>query len=377
MVNPTIHVSCIKKFWATASVKRVNNVVKLQALIDRKKVIVTEDIIRQALRLDDANGVECFPTEEIFAELVRTGYAKSPPKLTFYKAFLSAQWKFLIHTLVQCRKFNFSKYIFDSMIRNVDSPSKSLCIHDFFKDDLSSHKTKYTSPALTQKVFANMRRIRKGFSGVETPLFDTMLVQPQADAENEDDNERVESSNDTVVDAQEDASKQGENSIIRYTNKMKAEKARILDEKLAKRLQDEEIEQAAARKKQEKEDFERAKVLQQQYDQKKEIIDWNVRPIFEREYNKVQTLFIPDKDVEEPSKKRVAKETLLQESFKKLRAEVEVSEKDYPLSDGVMILMLSTKLQVKEDSEMARDLVMKIFMKANQPKSRSLDTSSK
>nr|GEV82587.1 hypothetical protein [Tanacetum cinerariifolium] len=50
-----------------------------------------------------------------------------------------------------------------------------------------------------------------------------------------------------------------------------------------------------------------------------------VRPIFEREYNKVQTLFIPDKDVEEPSKKRVAKETLLQESFKKLRAEVEVS----------------------------------------------------
>nr|GEY29430.1 hypothetical protein [Tanacetum cinerariifolium] len=41
--------------------------------------------------------------------------------------------------------------------------------------------------------------------------------------------------------------------------------------------------------------------------------------------NKVQTLFILDKNVEEPSKKRVAKETLLQESFKKLRAEVEVS----------------------------------------------------
>nr|GEY18131.1 DUF4219 domain-containing protein/UBN2 domain-containing protein [Tanacetum cinerariifolium] len=54
-----------------------------------------------------------------------------------------------------------------------------------------------------------------------------------------------------------------------------------------------------------------------------------------------------------------------------------LEEKDYPLSDGVMILMLSTKLQVKEDSELARDLVMKIFMKANQPKSKSLDTSSK
>nr|GEV73854.1 hypothetical protein [Tanacetum cinerariifolium] len=102
MVNPTIYFSCIKQFWATAFVKRVNDVVKLQALIDRKKVIITEDIIQQALQLDDANGVECLPTEEIFAELVRISYEKPPPKLTFYKAFFSAQWKFLIHTLVQC-----------------------------------------------------------------------------------------------------------------------------------------------------------------------------------------------------------------------------------------------------------------------------------
>nr|GEV82472.1 hypothetical protein [Tanacetum cinerariifolium] len=49
-----------------------------------------------------------------------------------------------------------------------------------------------------------------------------------------------------------------------------------------------------------------------------------VRPIFEREYNHVQTFLKSDRDVE-PTKKRVAKETLLQESFKKLRAEFEVS----------------------------------------------------
>nr|GEX75701.1 hypothetical protein [Tanacetum cinerariifolium] len=52
-------------------------------------------------------------------------------------------------------------------------------------------------------------------------------------------------------------------------------------------------------------------------------------------------------------------------------------EKDYPLSNVVMILMLSGKLQVEEDNEMARDLVMKIFMEANKPKSKSLDTSFK
>nr|GEY76936.1 hypothetical protein [Tanacetum cinerariifolium] len=37
-----------------------------------------------------------------------------------------------------------------------------------------------------------------------------------------------------------------------------------------------------------------------------------VRPIFEREYKKIETLFKPNKDVEEPKKKRVADETLLQ-----------------------------------------------------------------
>nr|GEW11855.1 retrovirus-related Pol polyprotein from transposon TNT 1-94 [Tanacetum cinerariifolium] len=42
---------------------------------------------------------------------------------------------------------------------------------------------------------------------------------------------------------------------------------------------------------------------------------------------KVQTLFKPDKDVEEPQKKRVAEETLLQESYKKLKA-VEVLGSD-------------------------------------------------
>nr|GEZ75488.1 hypothetical protein [Tanacetum cinerariifolium] len=49
-----------------------------------------------------------------------------------------------------------------------------------------------------------------------------------------------------------------------------------------------------------------------------------------------------------------------------------LTEKDYPLSNTVMILILSGKLQVEKDNEMARDLVMKIFMEANKPKSRSL-----
>nr|GEW98320.1 hypothetical protein [Tanacetum cinerariifolium] len=58
MVNPTIYVLCIKQFWTLVSIKKSNDAVKLQALIDQKKVIITEDTIRQNLRLDDADGVE-------------------------------------------------------------------------------------------------------------------------------------------------------------------------------------------------------------------------------------------------------------------------------------------------------------------------------
>ncbi|GKA77840.1 hypothetical protein Tco_0784377 [Tanacetum coccineum] len=52
-----------------------------------------------------------------------------------------------------------------------------------------------------------------------------------------------------------------------------------------------------------------------------------IRPIFEQEYNKVQTLFKKDTNVVKTKPKRVAEETLLQESFKKLRIAQAISSK--------------------------------------------------
>nr|GFC59107.1 hypothetical protein [Tanacetum cinerariifolium] len=84
------------------------------------------------------------------------------------------------------QKFNFSKYIFDSLVRNMDSSSKFYMYPRFIQliiqnqvGDLSTHTTRFISPALTQKVFANMRRVGKGFLGVETPLFEGMLAVGQ------------------------------------------------------------------------------------------------------------------------------------------------------------------------------------------------------
>ncbi|GJZ26767.1 hypothetical protein Tco_0571020 [Tanacetum coccineum] len=101
-VNPTIYTTCIEQFWTSSKVKTVNGERKIQDLVYKKKVIISETSIRSDLKLDDAEGTDFLPTATIFSELERIGYENLTQKLTFYKAYFSSQWKFLIHTILQC-----------------------------------------------------------------------------------------------------------------------------------------------------------------------------------------------------------------------------------------------------------------------------------
>ncbi|GJV59285.1 hypothetical protein Tco_1465385 [Tanacetum coccineum] len=208
-VNPTIYTSCIEQFWATAKAKTVNSECQLQALVDKKKVIITETSIRSDLHLEDACGIDCLPTTTIFEELARIMYEKPSQKLTFYKAFFSPQWKFLIHTITQClsakttawnefsstmasaiiclatnQKFNMSKYIFGAMVKHLEGGVKFFMYPRFVQvfinqqlGDMSHHKKIYVNPSHTKKIFANMKREGKDFSGRVTPLFATTMIQ--------------------------------------------------------------------------------------------------------------------------------------------------------------------------------------------------------
>ncbi|GKB01102.1 hypothetical protein Tco_0829146 [Tanacetum coccineum] len=189
----------------------VNGEVQLQALVDGKKIVVSEASVRRELQLEDANGVDCLPNATIFEQLTLIGYEKLSQKLTFYKAFFSPQWKFLIHTILQClsakttawnefsstmasviiclannQKFNFSKYIFENLMKNLDSAIKFLMYLRFVQvflnnqlEGMINHNRIYIAPSHTEKVFANMKRQGKDFSGRVTPLFSTMMVQAQ------------------------------------------------------------------------------------------------------------------------------------------------------------------------------------------------------
>nr|GEU63503.1 ribonuclease H-like domain, reverse transcriptase, RNA-dependent DNA polymerase [Tanacetum cinerariifolium] len=122
--KPSISLSCIELMTLNLDIHayHVNDVTRLQALVDKKKVVVTKAAIRECMS------------------------AKRTPWNEFSSLMASAV----------------------------------ICLST---GDLSTHTIKYTSPALTQKVFANMRRVGKGFSGVETPLFNGMMVDQEVDAE--------------------------------------------------------------------------------------------------------------------------------------------------------------------------------------------------
>ncbi|GJR34338.1 hypothetical protein Tco_1210022 [Tanacetum coccineum] len=206
--KPEVCVSFIKQFWRSAeALTDGNGDVKINATIDGHSLSITEGSLRRHLKLDDQDGITSLPTTEIFAQLALMGYTTDSDKLTFQKGAFSPQWRFLIHNILHClspkktaweqfssniaaaviclatnRKFNFSRMIFEHMVSNISSPHKflmyprfiQLCL-DMQRHKLQQHTRLYSVPSLTMKVFSNMKRSTKGFSGQDVALFPTML----------------------------------------------------------------------------------------------------------------------------------------------------------------------------------------------------------
>ncbi|GJZ94817.1 putative ribonuclease H-like domain-containing protein [Tanacetum coccineum] len=167
---------------------------------------------------DDEEGMDCLPNATIFEELTRMGYEKLSQKLTFYKAFFSPQWKFFIHTVLQClsakttawnefsstiasaiiclatnQKFNFSKYIFENIVKNLENVSSKFLMYPRFVqvflnqqlDGRITHKRIYVTPSHTKKEedIANMRRPKKKDTQVSQPSDPTNVADEAVNEE--------------------------------------------------------------------------------------------------------------------------------------------------------------------------------------------------
>ncbi|GKC08959.1 hypothetical protein Tco_1000569, partial [Tanacetum coccineum] len=176
---------------ATAKVQTVNGVRQIQALVDKKRVIVTESSIRRDLHLDDAEGTDCLPTATIFEELARMG-AKS----TAWNKFSSSMASLII-CLATNQKFNISKYIFDAIVKHLDGGVKFLLI---------------------------------------TPLLDTMMVQPIEEMGEDLDNP-TDSTSIPIIDQPSSSSQPKKDKLSK-----KVQRQEVLDLQKAKDAQAKEID---------------------------------------------------------------------------------------------------------------------------------------
>ncbi|GJW68481.1 hypothetical protein Tco_0122905 [Tanacetum coccineum] len=117
----------------------VNREQQLQVLVDGKKIVVTEASVRRDLQLDDEEGTDCLPNATIFEELTRMGFEKLSQKLTFYKAFFSPQWNFLIHSVFAMPKRPKEK---DTQVPQSSVPSDPINVTDEAVNEEPSMKLK-------------------------------------------------------------------------------------------------------------------------------------------------------------------------------------------------------------------------------------------
>ncbi|GJZ25736.1 hypothetical protein Tco_0569989 [Tanacetum coccineum] len=177
-INPTIYTSCIEQFWATVKAKTVNGEVQLQALMDGKKIIITESTVRRDLQLEDAEGVDCLPNATIFEQVTLMG-----SKTTTWNEFSSTMASAII-CLATNQKFNFSKYIFESMVKNFDNVSGNFLMYPRFVEvfvnqqleRMPTHKRIYIAPSHTKKIFRNMISVGKEMP--TDPHHTPTIIQP-------------------------------------------------------------------------------------------------------------------------------------------------------------------------------------------------------
>ncbi|GJW29087.1 hypothetical protein Tco_0045962 [Tanacetum coccineum] len=146
LVDPDLIGPWLQQFWATASLKVINDVPHIRAKVAGKKILISEATIRADLLFDDENGVDCFPKQVIWDLLRDIGYEGNLAQLTFSKPLFSPQWKYLVHVLLHClspkstsweqfgtniasalvglatnQKFNFSLMIMNGMLGHISN----------------------------------------------------------------------------------------------------------------------------------------------------------------------------------------------------------------------------------------------------------------
>ena len=99
---PVIYDSLVRQFWATAEERNLEGRPhEIVATVDGQEYIITESSVWASLQLHDEGGLLKFNEKETLAGMVAIHYP-TDGTFTFLKNKFTPQWRFLIHTLLQC-----------------------------------------------------------------------------------------------------------------------------------------------------------------------------------------------------------------------------------------------------------------------------------
>ncbi|GJZ21629.1 hypothetical protein Tco_0558668 [Tanacetum coccineum] len=172
-VNPTVYESCIRQFWATTKAKTVNGERQIQALVDKKKVIITKKSVRI---LEDMGEDSTAPTDSHSTPIIIQPSSSKPKKKYKRK---------------QRKDSGLTKLIPDEATN--EEPISTLLVLDLEEAKTAQAKE---IDSLKKRVKQLEKRKQSRNSGLKR-------LRKVGSAS------RVESSNDVSLGAQEDASKQG------------------------------------------------------------------------------------------------------------------------------------------------------------------------
>nr|GEW76748.1 putative ribonuclease H-like domain-containing protein [Tanacetum cinerariifolium] len=147
--------------------------VRFQALVDGKRVKIKESYIRRTLRLDDAEGTSCLTNIEIFE-----GLAKMGAKTTSWNEF-SSTMAFAIICLTTNQKFNFSRYILLSLVKNIEAGVPFFMFPRYLQADAQS--IPITIEPLTSKPQKKHKPKRKHTQESKVPPSEQNLPSPSND----------------------------------------------------------------------------------------------------------------------------------------------------------------------------------------------------
>nr|GEZ04296.1 hypothetical protein [Tanacetum cinerariifolium] len=123
-IKPTVYVSHIRQFWSTARIETTDEGTKILATLDGIVRTISESSLRRNLKLRDKERISSLPDAELFENLTLMGYNISPnQKFTFQKGFneFSSNITTALVCLATNRTYNFSKMIFDGLVKNINN----------------------------------------------------------------------------------------------------------------------------------------------------------------------------------------------------------------------------------------------------------------